>query len=361
MSLALTPEQRDLVTALRDFLDAEVEPRRVREVMETGDGIDRELWRRMNTELGLGGALVAEEHGGTGLGLPELVLIMECAGRTPVGVPLLSSALAAITLSAVADPGLSAEALHGLATGGTIVAPILDAEVRAERSGSAWTLHGTAEFVLDAHVADLLLVSARTPDGTALFAVDAATPGVTRQRLSMIDLTRPMAAVIFGGAAARTLCSPDAQQCIAQVLDTAAIALAAEQLGGAARCLELSAAHARTREQFGRPIGSFQAVKHLCADMLRAIEPARSAVYHAARAGTDEAPLLASLVKAHCAEVYTDAANAAVQIHGGLGYSWEHDAHLHYKRAKTSELLFGDPAQHRARLADLAGLRGALA
>ncbi|WP_029535804.1 acyl-CoA dehydrogenase family protein [Saccharopolyspora spinosa] len=126
----------------------------------------------------------------------------------------------------------------------------------------------------------------------------------------------------------------------------------------------MSVAHARTREQFGRPIGSFQAVKHMCADMLRAIEPARSAVYYAARAAADgspEAPMLASLVKAPCADLYTDAASATAQIHGGLGYSWEHDAHLHFKRAKTSELLFSDPAQHRARLADLAGLCGALA
>ncbi|MEU5850355.1 acyl-CoA dehydrogenase family protein [Saccharopolyspora shandongensis] len=360
MSLALTPEQEDLVAALRGFLDAEVESRRTREVMETRDGVDLELWRRMNTELGLGGALVAEEHGGTGLGLPELALIMECAGRTPVGVPLLSTTLAAVTLSTVADPGPAAEPLRALASGRSITAPALSAgDVRAEPTKTGWTLHGTAEFVLDGHVADLLLVAARTPDGNALFAADPATPGVTRRRLGMIDLTRPMSTVVFDAAEARALCAPDAQPRIARLLDVAAIALAAEQVGGAARCLELSVAHARTREQFGRPIGSFQAIKHMCADMLRAIEPARSAVYFAARAAADdspEAPMLASLVKAHCSEVYADAAGATVQIHGGLGYSWEHDAHLHFKRAKTGELLFGDPARHRARLTDLAGL-----
>jgi len=370
MSLALTEEQQALAAAVREFLDAEADGARVREVMESADGIDRKLWRRMSAELGITGALIPEEHGGTGLGLPELALIMECAGRHPMGVPLLSHMLAATALTTVADPGPSAAHLRTLASEepplvavilphgpGAISAghpePSSGPGARAVRTGSGWALSGAADFVLDGHVADLYLVVAGTDDGVALFAVSASAPGLTRTKRDMLDLTRSMAAVAFDGAPAEELCAPGAEPRVARLLDVAAVALAAEQVGGADRCLELSVAHARTREQFGRPIGAFQAVKHLCADLLRAVEPARSAVYAAAHAGPAELPSLASTVKAHCAEVYAEAAYATVQIHGGLGYSWEHDAHLHVKRAKTGELLFGTPAWHRTRLADL--------
>ncbi|HEY3684532.1 MAG TPA: acyl-CoA dehydrogenase [Streptosporangiaceae bacterium] len=361
MSLAPTEEQTALVQALRDFLDTEADGARVRTIMESPDALDLELWRRMTSELGIGGALIPEEHGGAGLGVPELALIMECAGRHPMGLPLLSHMLAVTALTTVADPGPAAPYLRTLASEtaplATVIPPAAASgpgePVRARRSGAEWHLTGDAEFVLDGHAAGLLLAVADTSDGEALFAVDGAASGVARERLDMLDLTRPMARVAFDAAPAVALCAPGAEPRIARLLDIAAVALAAEQVGGADRCLELSVAHARTREQFGRPIGSFQAIKHMCADLLRAIEPARSAVHmaaHAAAADPAALPPLASLVKAHCPGVYAEAAYATVQIHGGLGYSWEHDAHLHVKRAKTGEALFGDPARHRDRL-----------
>ena len=358
MSLALTGEQQALAAAVRDFLDTETDAARVRAVMETSEAIDRDLWRRMTTELGITGALISEDHGGAGLGLPELALIMEAAGRRPLGVPLLSHMLAVTALTTLADPGPAAPHLRALAGEEPPLATAVLDPVRAVRSGNAWHLTGSADFVLDGHVADLFLAVAETDDGVALFAVRADAPGLTRTKRDMLDLTRPMAAVGFDGAPAEALCVPGQELRVARLLDVAAVALAAEQVGGADRCLELCVAHARTREQFGRPIGSFQAVKHLCADLLRAVEPARSAVYAAAHAAPAELPALASTVKEHCAQVYAEAAYATVQIHGGLGYSWEHDAHLHVKRAKTGEQLFGAPARHRARLADLGGVPG---
>lgn len=226
-------------------------------------------------------------------------------------------------------------------------------------------MSGTKMFVIDGHSADLLLVAARADTGPALFAVAGAATGVTRTRMETLDPTRRLARVDLAGAAAlRIGPEGDATGYLRTVLDLAAVALAAEQVGGAQACLDAAVEYAKVRVQFGRPIGSFQAVKHKCADMLLKVEAARSAAYHAlsvAAGRTGELPVSAALAAAYCADAFTHAAKENIQIHGGIGYTWEHDAHLHLKRAKSSEQLFGSPATHRGRLADLVGISAPMA
>ena len=198
------------------------------------------------------------------------------------------------------------------------------------------------------------------PDGPGLFCVERGAAGVERARLDTLDLTRPLASVTLRDArAVRVATGRDAGAWLSDVTDLVLAALAAEQLGGAARCLELSVEYAKVREQFGRPIGSFQAVKHKCANLLLEVECGRSAVYHAGAAIADrqpDAPLAAALAYVHCSQAFTRAAKECIQIHGGIGYTWEHDAHLYLRRAKSSQLLFGPPARHRRRLAELVGI-----
>jgi alkylation response protein AidB-like acyl-CoA dehydrogenase len=195
-----------------------------------------------------------------------------------------------------------------------------------------------------------------------VFAVDPNQPGVTRTALSGLDLTRRFARVEFTAAAARRIGSGDAGDdtaALGRALDMASVALASEQAGGAERCLEMAVEYAKTRVQFGRPIGSFQAIKHKCADMLVQVESAKSAAYYAARTAADdpgELPVAAALANAYCSDAFFHVAAENIQVHGGIGYTWEHDAHLYLRRAKSDQLLFGDPAQHRARLADLVGI-----
>jgi alkylation response protein AidB-like acyl-CoA dehydrogenase len=214
--------------------------------------------------------------------------------------------------------------------------------------------------VLDGHTASLILVAARAGDGIGLFAVEGSASGLTRTPLSTMDQTRKQARLELSGVPARLIGSEgDGWRILGKTLDLAAIALAAEQVGGAQLCLEMAVQYAKDRVQFGRPIGSFQAIKHKCADMLLEVESAKSAAYYAGWAAAednDEVPVVASLAKAYCSDAYFHAAAENIQIHGGIGFTWEHDAHLYFKRAKSSELLFGDPAYHRELLAQRIGL-----
>ncbi|MFV2178650.1 acyl-CoA dehydrogenase family protein [Actinomadura sp. LOL_016] len=363
MSLAITEEQRALREALRDLLADACPAPAVLAAMETPDGTDRGLWDALSRELGLPGLLVPEDLGGAGLGVPELVLVQEELGRALPCVPAFSTAvLAPLVLlhTAAAGEDAARDRLAAIAAGETLVAVALGddpsrwgggyGEVAATRAG---TLTGWASYVPDGHIADALLVTARDPaGGTALYEADAAR--ADRAMLPALDLTRPMARLELRDVPGR-LVARDAGDGLARALDLALVALAAEQVGGAQRCLDLAVRHAGTREQFGRPIGSFQAVRHLCADMLRAIEPARSAVRHAAACDPGDLPEQAALVKAHCPEVYFAAACEAIQIHGALGFSWEHELHLHYKRAKSGQLLFGETGHHLDALAARAG------
>jgi len=210
-------------------------------------------------------------------------------------------------------------------------------------------------LALDGHIASLILVVAQTGGGPSLFAVDGSASGLTRRKLETLDMTRKVAALEFAGTPARLIADEGAAAGILErTLWLAAIALAAEQVGAAQKCLDMSVEYAKLRVQFGRPIGSFQAIKHKCADMLLEVESARSAAYYAAWAaadGSDELPLLASLAKAYCSDAFANAATENIQIHGGIGFTWEHDAHLYYRRAKSTEQFLGSPSEHRDRLA----------
>jgi alkylation response protein AidB-like acyl-CoA dehydrogenase len=230
----------------------------------------------------------------------------------------------------------------------------------ARPDGDGWVLDGIKSFVLDGHVADLVLVVARTGTGLSLFSVEGGATGLTRAWLPTLDQTRRLTRLEFAGVRARLIGAEGAAgDMLVTTLDQAAVALAAEQLGGAQRVLEMSVDHAKVRHQFGRPIGSFQAIKHRCADMLIGVESSRSAVlYAAATADSDPSrlPAVASLAKAYCSDAYFTAAAENIQIHGGIGFTWEHDAHLYFKRATSSRLFLGDSAYHRERFAQHVGI-----
>ena len=230
----------------------------------------------------------------------------------------------------------------------------------ATESTGAWTISGHKSFVLDGAVADLLLVAARTGDGVGVFAVDASAEGLTRVPLNTMDQTRKQARIEFDATPARLIGALDGgERAIETMLDHAMIALSAESLGGTARVLDMAVEYAKVREQFGRPIGSFQAIKHKCASMLVELESSRSAAYYAlwaVSADDAEVPKLASLTKAFCGDTYLYAAGENIQILGGIGFTWEHPAHLYLKRAKNAQLFLGSSDFHRQRLADLIGI-----
>src|SRR5262249_45601314 len=227
---------------------------------------------------------------------------------------------------------------------------------RASRDGSKWRIDGVKNFVLDGHIADIILVAARADDGIALFQVEGGASGVERKSLPALDLTRKLGRIAFSGAPANRLSGAgDSSSKLRLVVAIATAMLAAEQVGGAQRCLEMSTEYAKTRLQFGRPIGSFQAIKHRCADMLVEIEMARTAAYSAAASASsdDEREIIesAAIAKSYCSEAYFRAAADTIQIHGGMGFTWEHPAHLYFKRARASSVLFGDPLASREKLA----------
>ena len=222
---------------------------------------------------------------------------------------------------------------------------------------AAFRLDGTKMFVVDGHIAQLLLVVARTDDGLGLFAVDASDAGVVRTLLPTLDMTRKLARVELSGVPARLVSGPgDATDALSRALDLALVALTAEQVGGAQRCLDMAVDYAKIRMQFGRPIGSFQAIKHKCAEMLIEVESAKSAAYHAAGSTADELGVAAAIAKAYCSEAYFQVAAETIQVHGGIGFTWEHDAHLYFRRAKSSQLMLGDEHYHRERFAALTGI-----
>jgi alkylation response protein AidB-like acyl-CoA dehydrogenase len=228
----------------------------------------------------------------------------------------------------------------------------------ADPDGEAFKLSGQKCYVLDGHVADEVLVAARVDDALGLFRVAGNAPGLTRETLPPLDPTRKLAALRFANTPATRISSGDVSEALDRALIRAIVALTAEQLGGAQRILEMATDYAKTRIQFGRPIGSFQAIKHQCADILVEVEFARSAVYNAAFADEEDphaSATAARMAKSYCSEAYLHAASQNIQIHGGMGFTWEHSAHLYYKRAKSSEILFGSPSSHREKMASALG------
>jgi alkylation response protein AidB-like acyl-CoA dehydrogenase len=370
MDFAFTDEHEELRQAVRRFLENESGEVAVRAAMETERGFEARVWDRLASEMALPGLAIPERYGGAGLGPVELAIVMEEMGRVLFCGPYLSTAvLAAGVLTTIADEAAQAELLPEIASGRAIVTAATADDggrsapqsppVRAVRDGAGWRLDGVANFVPDGHSADVILVAARADDGTGIFRVEGGAPRLDRRSLPTLDLTRKLARLVLSGTPAARISAGDATARLEWVLALTVTALAAEQTGGAQRCLEMAAEYARTRLQFGRPIGSFQAIKHKCADLLVEVEFARSAAYHAAfrAADRDEELLVAAhMAKSYCSEAYFHAAAETIQIHGGMGFTWEHPAHLYFKRAKASAMLLGDPIDQRRMLAARLGI-----
>ncbi len=372
MNVAFSEEQEELRRAVRRFLEDKSPEAEVRRLMETTKGYDPAVWTQMGRQLGLQGLAVPERYGGSGYGWVELGIVMEEMGRALLAAPFLASVgLAAPALLASGDEAAMKDYLPGIATGETIATLAVTEDdgrwgtdavrLAATRDGAGWRLDGTKSFVLDGHTAGLVLVAARTGEGgLSLLAAQGGANGLTRTPLSTMDMTRKQARLEFEGTPARLVGEEGgAGAGLSRAFDLAAVALAAEQVGGAQRCLDMAVDYAKVRVQFGRPIGSFQAVKHKCAEMFVAVESARAAAYYAmfaAAAESDELAVVASLAKSYCSEAYFSAAAENIQVHGGIGFTWEHPAHLYFRRAKSSELLLGEPAYHRELLAQRIGL-----
>jgi alkylation response protein AidB-like acyl-CoA dehydrogenase len=371
MNFAFSEEQEELRRITRQFLESKSPETEVRRLMDTTDGYDPAVWSQMANELGLQSLTIPEEYGGQGFTYVELTVVLEEMGRALLAAPFFSTVvLATNAILHSGDEAAKKELLPGIASGETIATlaitepngkwDLSGIEATANRSGDGWTIDGTKMFVLDGHVANLIVVAARTGDGISLFAVEGDAEGLTRTPLATMDQTRKQAKLEFSGVPARLIGTEGgAADVLGRVLDLAAVALAAEQVGGAQMVLDMSVDYAKNRVQFGRPIGSFQAIKHKCADMLLEVESAKSAAYYAAWCAAelnDELPEVACLAKAYCSEAYFHSAAENIQIHGGIGFTWEHPAHLYFKRAKSSELLFGDPTYHRELLAQRLGI-----
>jgi hypothetical protein len=368
----LTSEQRDLRDAVRGLL-ARLQSR--------GEVSGRSLWPRLCGEIGAAGLAIPERYGGAGAGPAETHIVMEELGRALTPSPLLGSAvLAAQALLASGDEVACQRRLPAIADGTAIAAVAWagpagcwdpgEGAYEARFSAAGWALTGEAHYVLDGDVADVLLAAARTPDGVALFEVDPLGDGVTRAPVTAMDTTRRLAVVRLAGAPGRPLgtgsgtrSSTGGCTALARARDLACIALSAEQVGAAQRAFGLTVAHAKTRVQFGQPIGGFQALQHRMADLHVLVESARALSYAAADAASDTAPdgtaagdapdlsLHAAAAKAYCSEVLLKAAGEMIQLHGAIGITWEHDAHRYLKRAHGAAQLFGQPAGHIARIA----------
>jgi alkylation response protein AidB-like acyl-CoA dehydrogenase len=362
MDFAFSDEQEELRRTMRAFLQDKSPETEVRRLMESASGYEPAVWAQMGEQLGLQGLTIPEEYGGSGFGVLEAGVVLEEMGRALLCAPYLATCvLAARAILATRDRGAARELLPGIACGVTVAtlaftepgrawnAP--DPDVTVRHSGGRWLLRGTEELVVDGGLADLILVSATGDQGVGLYAVPGDAAGLTRTALNTLDATRRLARIEFADTPAHPVGDmSDGPRVLAEVLDHAAVALAAESVGGAQRMMEMAVEHAKTRVQFGRTIGTFQAVKHACSDMYTDVESARSAAHYALWAAAEsskELPATACLAKAYCTDAYMRVATETIQILGGIGVTWEHPAHLYFRRAKSSQLLFGDPDHHR--------------
>lgn len=364
MRFAYTEEQIELRDAVRGYLRANVDSAELRRAVEPGAEHSSKLWKAIAEQLGLTGLAVNEEHGGSGAGFVELSVVLEETGAVLLPLPFFASAVLAVTaLQQSGDDEAQERWLPALAAGeliGTFAHHGSFDDVTARRTKDGWELTGEKRYVIEAEAAGLLLVPARTDSGVSLFAVDAATSGLTRAGLETMDPTRRLADVRFDSVSAHLVGAEGAaQDGLARTLDIAAVALSAEMVGVAQRALDIAVEYAGTRMQFDRPIGSFQAVKHKAADMFVALETARALVMRASWAvasDADDVPELASLTLAHVSDACFSAVAQLLQILGGIGYTWEHDAHFYFKRGKASGLLLGSADLHREVVAEAIGL-----
>jgi alkylation response protein AidB-like acyl-CoA dehydrogenase len=352
-------ELRDVVAAFRERHAGEAV---VRTLAETNAPLDSRTWQIMAEQLGLAGLTVPEELGGAGAGYEYLVIAIEELGKSLLPSPLLATtALAVGTLMQVDDASARERLLPALAAGqmtGTLGYAAADGywdrtrtpPVRATRNGNGWRLDGSVHHVLDGASADLVLVVADIGEGASVFAVEGPLTGLVRSPMATLDGTRSQARLDFHGVPATAVGVPGtAAATVEAVLMRAAVVLAAEQVGGAQHCLDTAVAYAGTRTQFGRAIGSYQAIKHKCVDMYMEIESARAAAYYAASCMTRnsaDAESAASIAKALASAAFDRASADNIQIHGGIGFTWEHSAHLYFRRAISTRALFGDPRRH---------------
>lgn len=367
MRLVLDAEQQQVQSTVRTMLAAHAPAQRVREVIAEGNGYDRPLWKRLAGEMGLTGLVIPEQYGGSGAGHVDRAVVLEELGRTLAPVPYFASAVLAVdTVLALDDTGLQAELLPKLATGtaiGTVALAGEDGEwgsaaatVSATLRNESWLLDGEASFVVGGDSADVLLVYAATPTGPGWFVVAGNASGLRRRTMRTLDPTRGLARLNFQETPARRAGTADAEGVLDKVRDQASVALAAEQLGGMGWLLETTVQYAKVRVQFGRAIGSYQSVKHACADLYSTYEQAGALLRYAAWTADHEPeslPLAAATAQVFLAPAYFSSAANSIQLHGGIGYTWEHDAHLYYKRAKSSELLLGNGGRRSDRLADI--------
>jgi alkylation response protein AidB-like acyl-CoA dehydrogenase len=376
MDFAFSEQQDLLRTSARQFLERECPPDMVRRWSDDAQGYSPDLWQKM-AALGWMGLVLPETYGGSGLSFVDLTILMEEMGRVLLPAPFFSSiALGALTLLETGSDEQRQQMLPRLVRGETkVCVALLEADgrydprgisMRASIRGNRATLNGTKLFVVDAHVSDYIICVARTrggrdpESGISLFVLDITSPGIACTPLMSIDQTRGLCEVSFtrvGVSLEAMLGGRDAAwPTLQRALDKATVALCAEMVGGAEKAMEMCVDYGKTRVQFGRPIGSFQAVKHKIADMKVWVENAKSVVYYAAWAVDRDAPeasRAASMAKAYCSEMYTQVTADGIQVHGGVGFTWEHHMHLYFKRAKSSEVLLGDSTWHRERTAAL--------
>ena len=372
MYFTATTEHAMLRDSARSYLAEKAPVTRVREVMEGTDGFDRVVWNDI-AGMGWQSMAIPEVYGGAGFSVLEQGVLMEEMGRALTPIPFLSAVVLGANAVLIAGSEEQRETyLPTIASGRQLIAVAIaepgggwstdDVALSAEDSTEGWRLSGKKAYVVDGQTANLLVVAARTSTGAVdLFVVDAEAAGVSIRPVGTMDLTRKLATIDFEDVGVvERLGNPDSGAAAVESLyDIAAVMLAYEQVGGAQRCLEMSVQYAKDRVQFGRPIGSFQAIKHKCADMLVEVEAARSAAMYAGWTLSnqdDDLPIAAALAKARCSEAFFSVAAETIQVHGGVGFTWEHDAHLFFKRAKADQLLFGAPSAWRAKLADRIGL-----
>ncbi len=374
MQFTFTDEQEEFRLIVRRFMDDKSPRTEVRKLMESEQGYDAAVWQQLSEGLGLPGIHIPEAYGGQGFGFVELCIVLEEMGRALFCAPFFSAtALAATAIIHAGTEEQKLALLPGIASGQTLATLALseanrdwlpgNTETSATRnddnSGDYYLLNGEKSYVVDGHIAELLIVVARTPgttgnEGLSLFTVLSDAPGLKRRLLRSLDPTRKLGHIEFKQTPATLLGELNAgDSTLPHILDLAAVALASEMVGGAQMMLQSALNYAQLRMQFGRLIGSFQAIKHKCADMLLDVELAKSTAYYAAATAADDAPdlpAIASLSKAYASDTYMKSAAECLQIHGGIGFTWENDTHLYFKRAKSSEVFLGDANYHRDQL-----------
>jgi alkylation response protein AidB-like acyl-CoA dehydrogenase len=363
MDFSFTSDQQLLKNAARAFLDEHMKPATVRLLWDDPRGESDTMWKEI-AQLGWLGLALPEEHGGSGLGMVETAILLDEMGRAAWPGPYWPTVLAATAITLAGTDAQKKRWLPAVATGDArATLALLDGELdwrpeatqtRAEKTAKGWALTGRKQFVPWAHVANVLLVPARAPEGLTLFLVDPSAAGLTLEPAQVMDLATRLVNVTLDRtpvAADAVVGAPgQAGRLLEGLLRRGAVGAAAEMLGAARRCLDMAVDYAKVREQFGQPIGSFQAIRHKCADMLLEVENSHSAVYYAAwalDAKAEDAELAASVAKAYVGDAARRVCGEAIQVHGGIGFTWEYDLHLYFKRAKALEAMYGDADYHR--------------